>query len=100
MRNANGYATLIGPNFRGGVQEHDVVTCIHCGAVSMTRSKISGQLEVLVYRPDGTHYLREAGFCRSCMAPTCPKAECNGPCTNRFRRLDEEEKLARKFLCL
>lgn len=100
MLKPHGYASIVGPAYRGGVEEHDVINCIHCGGVSMTRSRTSGKLEVLIYRADGTHYLLEAGFCRSCMANVCPKPECNRTCSNRFRRYDEEEKLARKFICL
>lgn len=99
MRNPHGYATIIDPSFNGGsVQEHDTVTCIHCGFIGMTKSSLSGKLEILVFRADGTHYMKECGFCRSCFEPVCPK--CDGkPCDNRFRRLDQQEAAARKFIC-
>lgn len=89
MRNPHGYATIADPSF-GSIQEFDVLSCIHCGKVDMTRNP-DGNLSVLVYRADGTHYLKEAGFCRSCYKPICPR--CVGKlCDNRFRRLEEEEK--------
>lgn len=98
MRNPHGYATIIDPAF-GGVQEFDVISCIHCGSVSMTKSAL-GNLEVMVYRADGTHYMKEAGFCRSCMKPICPKCNRPGaPCNNRFRRMEQEEAAARKLIC-
>lgn len=99
MRSPHGYATIIDPTFSSGngVEEFDTMTCIHCGRVDMTRGP-SGQLEVLVYRADGTHYLKQAGFCRNCYKEICPA--CVGkPCSNRFRRLDEQEAAARKFIC-
>lgn len=96
MRNPHGYATIIDPAF-GSVQEFDTVSCIHCGSVSMTKSAL-GNLEVMVYRADGTHYMKEAGFCRSCMKPICPR--CVGKeCSNRFKRMEMEETAARKFIC-
>lgn len=96
MRNAHGYATIADPSL-GGLQEFDVMNCIHCGKVEMTKGS-SGNLEVMVFRADGSHYLKECGFCRSCYKPICPK--CNGkPCNNRFKRLEEEEKAASKFIC-
>jgi hypothetical protein len=110
MRNPHGYATIIGPPITGtdqgisGVQEFDTLTCIHSycrGSVSMTRSK-NGKIEIMVFRADGTHYMKEAGFCRSCMAPICPI--CTGkPCSNKFAKLDEDEMRAyqaqQRFVC-
>jgi hypothetical protein len=96
MRFQQGYATISDPD-AGGLQEFDTITCIHCGGVSMTRSS-TGQLEVMVFRADGTHYMKEAGFCRSCMKDICPR--CVGkPCDNRFKRLEREEAAARRFIC-
>jgi hypothetical protein len=96
MRNPHGYATISDPGV-GSLQEFDTVSCIHCGGISMTRS-LSGTLEVMVYRADGTHYMMEAGFCRSCMKPICPR--CVGkPCDNRFKRMEREEAAARRFIC-
>jgi hypothetical protein len=97
MRNPQGYATIIQPG--GPIEEHDTITCIHCGQIGMTRSSFSGIPEVLVYRADGTHYMREAGFCRNCMAHICPR--CVGKdCSNRFKKMDQDEAAARKrFLC-
>lgn len=96
MRNPQGYATIVDPDARQSLSEHDTITCVHCGHVDMTRGP-SGNLECMVFRADGTHYFREAGFCRSCMRPICPR--CNGlPCSNRFRRLDLEERAASKLI--
>lgn len=103
MRNPHGYATISDPAL-GGLQEFDVMTCIHSycaggmgGSISMTKN-FSGNLEVMVFRADGTHYMKECGFCRSCMKPVCPI--CAGkPCSNRFKRMDEKEKAAQKFIC-
>ena len=93
MLRANGYGVIIGPD---GNQENDVVTCVHCSRIEMVRPGVGKPLSVLVYRANGTHYLKEAGFCRNCMAPICPA--CDGkPCNNRFRQLDEDEKRARQM---
>lgn len=98
MRNPGGYATIIHPGT--SIEEHDTVTCIHCGQVNMTKSSISGIPEVMVYRADGTHYMREAGFCRNCMAHTCGRGRCL-ECNNRFKRIEAQEAATRKRLvCL
>lgn len=96
MRNPHGYATIVDPG--KGVEEFDTISCIHCGGISMTRSRLTNNLEVMVFRADGTHYMKEAGFCRSCMKPICPRCVGKG-CNNRFRRLEAEEALARKLIC-
>jgi hypothetical protein len=98
MRNPQGYAEVIDPTHAFGrmVTEHDTITCIHCGRVNMTRGP-TGKLECMVFRADGTHYFREAGFCRSCYQPVCPI--CDGkPCQNRFRIMDEAEARTRKLI--
>lgn len=96
MRGAHGFGQIIGDPAHGlGMPDHDVVNCIHCGSVSMVKSSTTGKLEVMIFRADGSHYLKEAGFCRACMKPICPK--CDGkPCNNRFRRLEEQEKAVLK----
>lgn len=88
MRHPHGFGQIIGdPAHAHGIAEHDTITCIHCGQVGMVKSSTTGKLEVMVFRADGTHYLKEAGFCRSCMEPVCPK--CDGrPCNNRHRRME------------
>jgi hypothetical protein len=92
MLRPHGFGQIIGdPAHAHGMAEHDAVNCIHCGSISMVKSSTTGKLEVMVYRSDGTHYFKEAGFCRSCMAPICPR--CDGkPCDNRFRRMDRQER--------
>jgi hypothetical protein len=96
MRNPQGCAEIIDPTGSRLVTQYDTITCIHCGSVQMTRGP-TGKLECLVFRADGTHYFREAGFCRSCYNPVCPK--CDGKlCQNRFRLMDEEEKRSKLFL--
>lgn len=98
MRNPHGYAVIFDPDLRGGVEEHDTITCPHCGSIGMTKSSSTGRLEVLIFRADGSHYLKECGFCRSCMEPVCPR--CDGkPCDNRHRRIDAMEALAHKLIC-
>ena len=96
MRKAQGFGQIIGPTeTQLGMAEHDLVNCIHCGEIAMVKSSLTGKLEVMVFRADGTHYTKEGGFCRSCFEPICPK--CNGkPCDNRHKRLEEEEARARK----
>lgn len=96
FRNPHGYGVIIGdPAHSFGIAEHDAVTCIHCGHIDMVRPSAGGPLQVMVFRRDGTHYFKDAGFCRSCMQPICPK--CDGkPCNNRFRRMEREEAAARK----
>jgi hypothetical protein len=94
MRNAGGYGHIIDPDLPGGVGEHDVFTCAHfwCGGrVEMVRAGVSGKLEVMVFRNDGTFYYKEAGFCRNCMRPICPI--CDGkPCFNRHDAIEKLEK--------
>ncbi len=98
MRTPGGYATIIDPGASQLVTEFDTITCPHCGNVSMTKGT-SGALETMVFRSDGSHYMRAAGFCRKCYQHVCPK--CDGKdCDNRFRRLDEQEAAARKFICI
>lgn len=94
MLKPHGYGMIVGdPAHSFGMEEHDTVTCIHCGSIGMVKSALTGTLEVMVFRKDGTHYFKECGFCRSCMEPICPK--CDGkPCSNRFRRLEKEELMA------
>src|SRR5215831_13420286 len=96
MRNPQGYAEIIDPTAGRMVTEFDTITCIHCGSVGMTRGP-TGNLEVMVFRADGSHYFKPCGFCRSCYNPVCPKCE-GKPCTNRFRVLDEMESRARKLI--
>lgn len=99
MLKPDGYGEVIAPPRVCEFREHDVVTCIHCGSVSMTRSGLTGKLEVLIFRADGSHYMRECGFCRNCYKPICPK--CDGkPCDNRFRRMEEDEAAAQKLICI
>lgn len=96
MRNAHGYGVIIDPVL--GVQESDQLSCIHCGAVDMLKSSLNGAIVAMVFKSDGSHYMKECGFCRSCMKHVCPR--CDGkPCNNRFRRLEEQEAAARKFIC-
>lgn len=91
MRSAHGYGVIAGdPAHNFGMQEHDTITCIHCGQIGMTKSSATGRLEVMVFRADGSHYFKEAGFCRSCFEPICPKCDGKG-CNNRFKRLELEE---------
>lgn len=95
MRDPHGGSTIVHPEF--GTTDYDMLSCIHCGSVSMTRG-IGGVPEVMVFRVDGTHYMKECGYCRSCSHLICPK--CVGkPCSNRFRRMEQEEAEARKFIC-
>lgn len=97
MRTPGGYATIIDPDAKHAVQEFDTFVCAHCPSVQMTKGP-NGKLEVLVYRADGSHYMKEAGFCRSCFQHICPA--CIGkPCFSRFKRLDQEEAAFRKFIC-
>lgn len=100
MRRPDGYSAVTDPGGPRLTQEADLVTCIHCGHIDMTRFP-NGNLEVMIQRADGSHYFKQAGFCRNCMHHICPK--CDGkPCRNRFAYLDEIEKAARKLqlVCL
>ncbi len=99
MLKPDGYGIGLGPDWKGGKVEHDNVTCIHCGKIDMVRPGLGQALAVMVFRADNTHYFKEAGFCRSCMAYHCPKPECQ-TCNNRFKRMEAEENQARKFICL
>ena len=96
MRKPQGYAEIIDPGASRLVTEFDTITCIHCGKVEMTRGP-TGNLQCLVVRADGTHYFKDAGRCHYCWQEICPA--CIGkPCNNRFRMLEEEEKIAQKVL--
>lgn len=96
MLKAHGFGHIVGdPAHSFGMAEHDLVNCVHCGGISMLKSSLTGKMEVMVMRRDGTHYMKECGYCRSCMEPICPK--CDGkPCDNRFRRMEDQEKAALK----
>lgn len=95
MRTPGGYATIIDPDARQAVQEFDTFTCAHCGGISMARGP-NGKPEVMVFRADGSSYMLEAGFCRSCFSHICPR--CLGkPCDNRFRRIDRQEAEAQRI---
>jgi hypothetical protein len=96
MRNPQGYAEIIDPGAGRLVTGFDTITCIHCGKIEMTRGP-SGKLECLVFKADGTHEMREAGRCYSCWQEICPA--CVGkPCSNRFRKMDEDERRYLKAL--
>jgi hypothetical protein len=97
MRQPGGYATIIDPGASRLVEEFDTITCPHCGFVAMTRAGLRATPQVMIFRADGTHYMKDAGFCRDCYQHVCPR--CDGkPCDNRFRRLDREEAEARKLI--
>jgi hypothetical protein len=94
-----GYAEIIDPGASRLVTENDIAVCIHCGFTSMTKG-LTGNLETLVFRADGTHYLRPAARCHGCWHFICPRCE-GKPCSNRFKRLEQEETEAqRKLICL
>ena len=97
MRNPMGYATIIDPTASRLTEEFDTITCPHCGTVAMTKAAMTGCVEVLIYRADGTHYMREVSRCLKCYQHVCPKCE-GKPCSNRFARLDEEERAAARII--
>jgi hypothetical protein len=94
----HGYSTITDPGARRLVEEHDTITCIHCGGISMTQAG-HGTPQVMIFRPDGSHYLKEASKCRSCSDWQCPRC-ADKPCDNRHRRLDREEEAARPKLII
>jgi hypothetical protein len=92
-----GYNVVTAPGERA--LERDTLTCVHCGRVNFTKG-IGGQMQVLVFRSDASHYLVDAHFCRGCWGWVCPRKECTSECKHRFKRMEEEEALARKvFAC-
>jgi hypothetical protein len=98
MLKPHGYATITDPGAKRLVEEHDQLGCPHCGVVLSVKPG-GGPLQCMILRADGTHYFKDAGFCRSCMEPVCPR--CDGkPCDNRHRRLDREEEAARPKLII
>lgn len=96
MRNAEGYSVVVSPGERP--IEHDTATCAHCQGISFTKSP-GGKLQVLMFKNDGSHVLRDIGFCRNCYRYVCPRCE-GKECVPFEKKLDLEEAAARKFTCL
>jgi hypothetical protein len=101
MRSPHGYFISVDPAASTS-QENDIMSCAHAycgngnGSIHMVKSSLTGKLEVMVFRADGSHYFKECGYCRSCMAPVCPI--CDGkPCNNRHRRMEAMEELHHKL---
>lgn len=95
MLNSPGYSIITEPGKRD--IEHDVFTCGHCQSITFTKSG-HGRMQVLIMKNDGTQEMRECGFCRNCYRYICPR--CEGmPCYPAEKRIEEEEKLARRFIC-
>lgn len=96
MRNAEGYSVIVSPGERP--VEHDTATCGHCQQITFTQSTM-GKPQVLVFRADGSHVMRDIGFCRNCFRHICPRCE-GKDCLPFEKRIDAEERVARRLVCL
>ena len=96
MRDAGGYSIITAPGERA--VENDLENCAHCQAVQFLRAGLGGNPEIMIFRADGTHYLREARRCSNCWKFVCPKPGCNQDCVPFEKKLDQEERAAR-FIC-
>lgn len=94
MRDAGGYSIVTSPGERP--VEHDLARCAHCPFIMFMKPGFS-RPQTLIFRADGTHYEREAGFCQSCYQHVCPR--CDGKdCQPYEKKVDLEEKAARQGL--
>jgi hypothetical protein len=96
MRDPQGYSIVTDPRFSRPI-ERDTTTCGHCNAVSFTERE-AGKPQVLIFRMDGTHYMKDVGFCRKCWRYICPRCEGKRDCTPFEAKLEIEEAVARKSL--
>lgn len=80
--------------------EIDAPPCAHCGFILLMAPGFRLP-HVMIRRLDGSSYRREAGWCRGCARPLCPRC-AGGACVPYEQRVDREEAAARKgqFLCL
>lgn len=100
MLKPHGYSVITDPGAKQLKTEADLATCIHCRHIDFTKNAETGKFEVMIYRPDGSFYFREAGRCRSCDDYICPRcAPCERGSLHSLRRIEAEEKAARKFVC-
>ena len=74
MRNAQGHATITGPD---GLKESDTFTCAHCNRIVHVPVKAD---------PD-----KLGGWCRQCMKAICPKCVATGACDPFEKKLEREE---------
>lgn len=70
----------------GGTVEYETFTCIHCNEIVRVPHRAS---------PDDC-----GGFCRQCMAPTCPKCTAKGVCTPFLKKVEEIERRARMLAAI
>lgn len=96
MLKPEGYSIITAPGARD--VEHETSTCAHCQAISLMRAGF-GPAQVKVMRADGSHYFVEAPFCRGCFRHICPRKECGEQCVPFEKRLEIEERAARRMIC-
>jgi hypothetical protein len=95
MLNAPAYSEIIRPGERS--IEHDSTVCKHCGRIMLMKPGFGSKPFMVVMRADGTHYEREAGFCRNCYGHICPVCDGKG-CKPYLAKIDEDEAAQRKRL--
>lgn len=96
MRTAGGYSVVVSPGERP--LEHDTTNCAHCGHIGFMQAGF-GPPRMLIFKADGTHYLKEIERCLKCFQFICPRAQCV-ECIPYLKKVDDAEKAARKFICL
>ena len=95
MRNSPAYCEIIEPGKT--TVEFDSCLCGHCGRIMLLRAGMNTVPQMVVVRADGSNYLRDAGFCRSCWQHVCPA--CDGKeCKPHLKQVEEEEAAARRLL--
>lgn len=76
MRNAGGYASIVGPD---PTVEIDTFTCVHCNGVVFVRERAD-----------------MGGFCRQCMRHICGSCADSGECTPFLKAIEKSEEAGAK----
>ena len=93
MRNPQGYSVITNPGERA--IEHDTFSCAHCGHITFTKGTW-GNMQVAIIKGDGNVTMRDVHKCFRCDEYICPR--CVGQeCTPKFKRIEQEERAARKI---
>ena len=96
MRNAPGYSIITSPGERA--VENDVTKCAHFQRVMLLAPGFSAPF-MMVFRADGSHYMRDSVKCLNCYQHICPACEAKRECVPFEKKVDEEEKAARRLIC-
>lgn len=92
MLRADGYSIITSPGERP--VEADLEKCAHCQAIQFMRAGF-GAPQVMIFRADATHYMRDVSRCLNCYRFICPRCE-GKPCIPFEKKVDLEEAAARK----